>query len=275
MTLVSIVIPCFNDGRYLPETLASIASVTHDELEVIVVDDGSTDPETLELLAGLDPGRVLVARQDNAGPSAARNLGVSLSSGDYILPLDADDLVAPGFVGEAARVLDTSPDVGIVGAWTDLFGGHEERIVPRVPAPVDWLFDNHLPATSLFRRADFDEVGGYPPTLRWGEDWVLWVRLVARGRDVVVLPRVGLHYRRRPGQVTARVSWPVQELARAEVLRSGAALRQAHEAEFVAKTAARLNQLEAFRLRYRTLERLRGRGRAAVGAVRARAARYL
>lgn len=255
MTRLSIVIPCYNDGLYLPEAVASALSQTHDDVEVIVVDDGSTDPSTSRALDDLPPTRVRILRQENAGLPAARNAGIMIATGDYILPLDADDLLGSTFAEHAVALLDESPHVGLVGSGTRMFGTEKTVMRPSTPHPVDWLLANRLPASAVFRRADWVVCGGYAEDLRWGEDWHLWVRIVAMERQVEILPEIGLHYRRRAGQMTARVSWELQETTRARVLQDGVPIMSRYPAEWGTALGRQLNLLHA--IRQRRTERLR------------------
>lgn len=248
MTRLTIVIPCYDDGAYLAEAVESSLDQTHDDLEVMVMDDGSTDSETLRILSSL-PSRVRVLRQRNSGVSAARNSAIAQASGDYILPLDADDVLGRTYAEHAAEVLDSRPEVGLVGCATRLFGSQDAVIAPAPPSPVDWLLANRLPASSAFRRADWEACGGYEESLRWGEDWHLWVKLVAMSRQVHVLPEIGLNYRRRPGQTTSDVPWALQELTRARVLQDGLPIMRQFPAESSLALAQQLNLLQAMRSR--------------------------
>jgi glycosyltransferase involved in cell wall biosynthesis len=265
MTRLSIVIPCYNDGLYLPQAVESALSQTHEDTEVIVVDDGSTDRSTTQALAGL-PDQVTVLRQENAGLPAARNAGISAATGAYILPLDADDILGRTFGQHAVTVLDRSPGVGLVGSGTRLLGDENAVVHPAVPHPVDWLLANRLPASAVFRRADWEACGGYAEDLRWGEDWHLWVRLVAMERRVEILPEIGLHYRRRAGQMTSSVPWELQERTRARVLQDGIPIMSRYPAEAGTALGRQLNLLQA--IRQRRGERLRSRLLASIGLLR-------
>jgi glycosyltransferase involved in cell wall biosynthesis len=257
MTRLTIVIPCYNDGAYLEEAVASALAQTLADVEVIVVDDGSSDPETVRVLAALPSHQVRVLRQENAGVSAARNNGIGHARGEYILPLDADDTLRPSLAQQAVEALDRQPDLGLVGSATQFFGTETMVMRPTQPHPVDWLLANRLPATAVFRRADWKLCGGYAEDLRWGEDWHLWVKLVALGREVAVLPEIGLHYRRRIGQVTTSVPWALQERTRVRVLRDGIPIMNRFPEEWAQTLGAQLNLLQA--MRQRRGEKLRSR----------------
>ncbi|WP_090967987.1 glycosyltransferase family A protein [Nocardioides exalbidus] len=257
MTRITVVVPCYNDGTYLHEAIESALKQDHEDIEVIVSDDGSSDTQTLRALDALPDLGVKVMRGAHAGVSAARNAAIEAATGDYILPLDADDRLAPDFASAAGRVLDSDVSIGVVGCGTELFGSSNAVVHPRTPHPTDWLVSNQLPVTALFRRSDWRACGGYPLDLRWGEDWYFWVKLVALGRGVTVLPMIGLHYRQRPDQVTSHVPWDIQENTRGNVLRAGLPIVNSYPVEATTLLAAHLNQLQA--VRERRSERLRTR----------------
>jgi glycosyltransferase involved in cell wall biosynthesis len=166
--------------------------------EVVVVDDGSTDPATVELLASLDREGVRVVRQENQGPSAAVMAGVKVTSAPYVLRLDADDLLEAGALGALTEALDASPEAA--AAWGDVqtFGSTSFRI-PTAPALDPWLitYVNCVPgAGCVFRRQALQDCGGW--RIRDGyEDWDVWMSLAERGYAGVYLRRVAFRYRRR------------------------------------------------------------------------------
>ena len=121
LPVVSVVIPCYNAGDTLLETVESALASNYERLEVIVVDDGSTDDVTRVVLGSL-PGSVRRVAQPNSGLSAARNTGVRIASGTFILPLDADDLIDPDYVPEAVDAMSADSTVGIVYSRATRFG---------------------------------------------------------------------------------------------------------------------------------------------------------
>ncbi|MEA3550265.1 glycosyltransferase family 2 protein [Pseudarthrobacter sp. C1] len=196
--LVSVVIPCFNDKpEHIQECIKSVLSQSYPRVEIVVVDDGSTDPGTKDALRSL-PESVHLVRSENRGPSAARNLGISKSAGVFILPLDADDWINPQFVAAAVGVaLDRDvqiayPDVQEFGASCRL------KRPPQVITLADLVSSNLIASCALFPRARWAEVGGYDESLRHGfEDYELWVRLLRDGGAArKAIPAV-LHYRQR------------------------------------------------------------------------------
>lgn len=196
--LVSIVIPCFNAGAFIEETIASVKSQTFKDFEVIVVDDGSDDHETIRLLDTYATTGVRLVRTANCGVAAARNTAITASSGRYILPLDADDLIAPDFLEKTVHILEQQPEIGIAGTGARLFGAVNE--VKRLPefSVKRLLSENLLFATSLFRKSDWQAVGGYCTEMRYGwEDWEFWIAMTKKGVAVARIPEPLLMYRIR------------------------------------------------------------------------------
>ena len=122
---VSVIMPVFDAGPFVTEALDSVAAQTYRDFEVVIVDDGSTESRTLAALDRVRsrPG-VTVLRTENHGPAAARNLAIERARGSYVLPLDADDYLAPAFLARTVPVLDADPGVGVVYTWVGLVGSH-------------------------------------------------------------------------------------------------------------------------------------------------------
>jgi glycosyltransferase involved in cell wall biosynthesis len=148
---VAVVIPCWNDGATLE---ASIESARHQEpCEIVVIDDGSTDPATVELMEQLQGNGTTVIRQSNRGAAAARMAGVAVTSSPYVLPLDADDLLTPHALARLADALDEAPNAALV--WGDQISFGDAEIYMRMAPVLDpwWItYENTLPMTSLVRR---------------------------------------------------------------------------------------------------------------------------
>ena len=204
MALVSIIIPCFNQGQYLAESIGSVLASDYQQLEIIVVDDGSTDPETLSLLEWLDYPKTRLIRQENKGLAGARNSGIAAANGAYILPLDADDRIGPQYISQAVTALESDPKRGIVYCQAEKFGAEQG---PWRLAPFSrWRMGlgNVIFCSALYRRADWQQVGGYDETLRRGwEDWDFWLSLLELGRRVRCLDLVGFHYRKQATSMAA------------------------------------------------------------------------
>ena len=198
---VAVVVPCYDDGETLADALGSL----HDQEphELVVVDDGSSDHSTLELLEGIERDGVRVVRQENGGLSAARMAGVRATSARYVMPLDADDALAPGSLAAFADALDRETDA--VMAWGDIEIWGDVELHLKVGRRLDpWQIThlNTLPVASMVRRDALLAVDGWQ--LRNGyEDWDLWMSFAERGWAGVYVPGVALRYRRRDGRMLA------------------------------------------------------------------------
>src|SRR4051794_30893743 len=199
MPRAAVIVPCFNDGATLPETLASLE---HQEPhELVVVDDGSDDPATLDLLERLRSGGTRLIRQENAGLSAARMAGVGATAAPYVFPLDADDALAPDALRRLADALDGEPEAAV--AWGDIEVWGELEATLQVARSLDpWLLTylNDVPVASLIRRDALLEAGGWSMGSGY-EDWDLWLALAERGHRGVHVPATTLRYRRRSGRM--------------------------------------------------------------------------
>lgn len=195
---VSIVIPVFNAGRWLPKALASVAAQTRQDFELVLVDDGSTDARTIAVLdeAARRPG-VALHRTRNRGPSHARNLAIESARADYILPLDADDWLAPTFLARTVPVLDADPALGVVYTWVGLVGGHHGVWKTGDFTVKALLTRCTIHVTSLFRRRLWEDADGYDPRFADGaEDWDFWLGAAAHGWRGRCVPEVLAYYRR-------------------------------------------------------------------------------
>jgi glycosyltransferase involved in cell wall biosynthesis len=199
MPRVAVVVPCFNDGETLPEALASLEE--QEPHELVIVDDGSTDPATLETLAECERRGTRVVRRENGGLSAARMTGVQSTVAPYVMPLDADDALAPRALAALADALDADADA--VLAWGDVqvWGEIDTRLAAgRRLDPWQIVYLNTLPVASMVRRTALLTVGGWQ--LRHGyEDWDLWMAFAERGWPGAYVPTTVLRYRRRGGRM--------------------------------------------------------------------------
>lgn len=198
---LSVVIPCFELGELLVEAVASVERSAAAPRELIVVDDGSRQPRTLEVLAALRERGYRVVSQPNSGLAAARNRGIGEARGRYILPLDADNRLAPGFIAAAVRVLDSQPEIGVVYGDRLDFGARSGRQrIPEVDLP-ELLWANSIDACAVYRREIWESCGGYDAGAAVWEDWELWVSAAERGWRFHRLPEVAFEYRVRPGSM--------------------------------------------------------------------------
>lgn len=192
-----MLVACHNDGATIRETIESLRG--EPDTELVIVDDGSSDPATLETVASLEREGFRVLHQENAGPSAAWMRGLSVTAAPYVLPFSSDDLLVPGAIRRLADALDASPEAA--AAWGDLESfGAADALVPSAPVLCPWLvtFVNAIPGIAMFRRVFLLQVGGWQ--LRTGiEDWDLWMRFAAGGFSGVHVPGASFLYRRDAG----------------------------------------------------------------------------
>ncbi len=191
--LISIVIPCYNGGKTIGQTLDSLRAQTYAPLEIVVVDDGSTDPDTIAFLNAQTDIRLV--RQLNRGLPAARNAGFRAAAGSYVLPLDADDWLEPDTVDKLmAALLGTE---GAHYAYCHLrLEGEARGSLKKSYNYFEQLFFNQMPYCLLMPKVLWAELGGYDESMRQGyEDWDFNIRLGGAGCFGVVVPEALFHYR--------------------------------------------------------------------------------
>lgn len=191
---IAVVIPCFNDGATLLDAVRSAQS--QDRIaELVVVDDGSTDPHTTETFQALEREAVRVVHRANGGLGAARMTGVQATVADYVFCLDADDRLLQGTLSALGAALDEDPGLALVWGDYRLFGDHAwlQLTAPTLD-PWQISYQNDIPASVMIRRSALLEAGGWQ--LRWFEDWDLLMRLAERGRRGRRVPIVAYEYQK-------------------------------------------------------------------------------
>jgi glycosyltransferase involved in cell wall biosynthesis/GT2 family glycosyltransferase len=205
---VSIIIPYYNMGRYLPETLRSLQAQTFEDYEMILVDDGSTDPTSQQLVDELEgTPKLRIVRKPNGGLSSARNAGLREARGRWILPVDPDDLLSPTFLEKAVDVMSRSPKLGYVTSLVSYFTENpREPIGGWVPWGMerDALCVENVASTcaALMERRLLEEVGGYDEWLTSFEDWDVFCAMAERGYEGLIIPEFLFHYRMRLDSMT-------------------------------------------------------------------------
>jgi len=201
----AVIIPCYNGARFLEQTVASLFDQTCPPNEIIVVDDGSTD-DSAAIASRLD-SRIQVIRQPNRGESAARNVGLKAATSDYVLFLDADDLLAPDAIRRVAAAVAGAPDaVAVMG--TSSFGDSPETPLQHWPTPSTFfptiIQTNFGPPHCFFTpRALAVAIGGFAEDLHKSEDWDFWARIALAGARLVPVDYAGALYRKHPQSQTA------------------------------------------------------------------------
>ena len=205
---VSVIVPSFNAEAFLSDAVKSVLNQTWRELELIIVNDGSTD-ETMALAEQFGDGdrRVKIVDKPNGGPSSARNAGIAAASGDAVCFLDADDILLQDKVRRQVAFLERFPGCDLV--YSDYYIGDKELTPiwlecvrpPTVRMDEYLLYRNRFaPMCPLLRSRLVSATGGFNEALRAGEDWDYWIRASQRGQFCYLPGPVGV-YRTHPGQV--------------------------------------------------------------------------
>lgn len=195
---ISIIIPCFNHGDFIVDALNSFSEISGVSLEIIIVNDGSTDAHTIQVLSDLENQGFIIVNQKNLGLAAARNTGVLRSRGEYILPLDADNKVKPDYVLKALKILKNHQG-DIVYGDPEFFG---EMVPSRFFSPKDFdinemILGNYIDACAVFRRSVWELIGGYDGNMPFPghEDWEFWIHAYKIGFKFVHLSEKLYYYR--------------------------------------------------------------------------------
>ena len=198
--LVSVIIPCFNYGAYVLEAIDSVLGQSVQDAEIIVVDGGSTDVQTLELLGSIDRPRTRVLFQPVPTlVGANRNLGIAHSHGKYICCLDADDRLKPEYLKKTTALLESGL-YDIASAGYEVLG-KVEQVLLNMPNPLleDMVLGNHMLTCAVFSRELFDRTSGFVDTGKGpkhvAEDWRLWIHMAALGARMYNLSEPLLEYR--------------------------------------------------------------------------------
>lgn len=195
--LVSIIIPCFNDGGYLNEAIQSCLNQTYTNFEIIIINDCSTDEKTIKILKEIiTPKTTVIHLNENKGVAASRNIGITAANGIFVLPLDSDDTIEPSYLERTVEYLEVNPHIGFVSTGVRHFG---EQVGDYIPDPFSikkLLYHNLYVVTSLFRRKAWEEVGGYNEKMLIGyEDWDFWISLAKKGWQGATIPEILFNYR--------------------------------------------------------------------------------
>ncbi|GAB2929842.1 hypothetical protein GCM10027181_30980 [Rheinheimera gaetbuli] len=219
--LVSVIIPCYNNAAMLSSAITSVLTQDYANIEVIVIDDGSTD-DSISVLSQFGD-KITLIQQTNQGPAAARNAGLQAAAGEYIAFNDSDDLWLPGKLTEQVSYLQQHPNVGLCYCgWTEWDGTTALAnvtanlvdvapvIAPKQPGSEGWLYLDLLKEsvihtiTAVLRREVIDNVGMFNTDYRIGEDHDFWLRVSQKYR-IAKLNRVYALYRNNPASITKKV----------------------------------------------------------------------
>ncbi|MCO5269627.1 MAG: glycosyltransferase family 2 protein [Brumimicrobium sp.] len=196
--VVSIIIPCYNHGKYIEETLESIErSKDKYSVEIIIVNDGSTDEFTIQKLKEIEEKGYFVLNQENQGLGKTRNNGIKLAKGKYVLPLDSDNKVCSPYLNEAVDMLEKNEQIDIIYGNAQYIGEKKGIWKNQKLDRKRLLFANQIDACAIFRKSVWEEVGGYAEDMPYMgcEDWNFWLRALNKNKSFYYLENVCFEYR--------------------------------------------------------------------------------
>lgn len=195
--LLSVIIPCYKHGAYLPEAIQSIEEYSAYPVEIIIINDGSPDELTQNVVRKYQQQGYYVIDQKNQGLAKSRNNGIQASSGKYILPLDADNKIISENLKQAIDILESQPNIDIVYSDRILFGDAEGYDVVGEFNLQKLMLNNYIDACAVYRREVWIESGGYDPDMpaMGAEDWDLWLNSAFRNKKFYYLNKAVYAYR--------------------------------------------------------------------------------
>lgn len=208
--MISVVMPCFNCAAHLERGMRSVLSQSYRDIELILINDGSTD-DSLQVASAIEDSRIIIISQSNQGVSAARNKGLSVARGRYVAFLDADDEWAPEFLEKMFARLEDRPECALAYCGWQNIGMPGLRGEPYIPPDYEGadklatlLADCPWPIhAALTRREMIYSVGGFNPRFAIGEDFLLWLE-IALSHPIVRVPEVLAYYHHHGGQQATR-----------------------------------------------------------------------
>ena len=199
MEKVSVIMPCYNEGKYIMEAIDSIVKQTYQNWELIIVDDGSDDEETKRIINEIQNPKIKVFHTEHLRPAGARNYGIQKAEGTYILPVDSDDRIHEEYMEKAVKMIESNPRIGVVYCKAELFG--EKSGSWNLPdySFKHMLLDNIVFVTALFYKSDWEKVGGFNTSMAQGmEDYDFWLSILGLEREICQIPEVLFYYRIKP-----------------------------------------------------------------------------
>lgn len=199
MPKISVIIPCYNQEDYLEEALSSLIG-QYNDFEAIVINDGSPNPgantKICDVITKFPQLSIKYINQKNQGVSAARNNAIKEARGQYILPLDADDMIENAYLKEAAEILDKNSDIGIVYSEAEFTGQKQGGWKLANPTLVNMLSQNRIFNSAMYRKNDWQKAGGYKSEMQEGcEDWEFWISLMELGVKSYKIKKVFYYHR--------------------------------------------------------------------------------
>lgn len=195
--VLSVIIPCYKHGAFLPEAISSIEKYTEHPIEIIIVNDGSPDELTRSVIQAYIEKGYHVIDQPNQGLARARNNGISKSTGKYILPLDADNYILTEYLKSAIEILEANPEIDIVYSDRMLFGDVEGYDAVGSYNLQKLMLSNYIDACAIYRKEVWEACSGYDPNMpaMGAEDWEMWLNASFKGKTFYYHPQPIYAYR--------------------------------------------------------------------------------
>lgn len=252
--LISIIVPCYNQAQYLPETLQSVFEQDYPNWECVIVNDGSPDntEEVANEWCAKDP-RFKYFRKENGGLSDARNYGIKHSEGKYILPLDSDDKISKDYTSEAIAVLENDPQVKLVYCRAMLFGVENTEWHLLTYSYDHMLFTrNCIYCSAIYKRVDYDKTCGYNTNMKHGwEDYDFWLSLLSREDKVVQLNKIHFYYRTKDVSMRTKINDELEHKLRLQIFKNHQDIYLQYINPIEAYNEARKNKNIEYSLDYR------------------------
>lgn len=203
---IEAVITSFNQGSMILEAVESLCAQTLLPQKIIIVDDGSTDEYSIQVLKDVEqksdlPIPIMIYHQENGGVSAARNAGIKKAQSPMVLVLDGDDKLEPGYIEEVSRLLRDNPSMAAASSWMHTFGALDSIVCPAGGNINPFLSRNCCPATHILRRDVFEQCGGYDESMRSGfEDWDFFLSMIETSPEawIGIVDKPLIQYRTAP-----------------------------------------------------------------------------
>ncbi len=256
MDLVSVIMPCYNDGQYIEEAVESVKKQTYTEWELIIIDDGSDDKGTLEILKRLAGEKITVLHTEHLRPAGARNHGIQHAHGKYILPVDSDDRIDKTYIEKAVNIIQSDEMIGAVYCEADLFGEKSGKWDLPAYSFETMLLDNIVFVTALFYKSDWEKIGGFNTNMAAGmEDYDFWLGILELGKTIYQIPETLFHYRIKPQSRTTgfQSDYVQMQLVYRQIYDNHKAFYRQHEEKYAKILRDALVEQVAVRMKYERL----------------------
>jgi glycosyltransferase involved in cell wall biosynthesis len=197
MKRLSIIIPCYNMGEFLPDAIASVEQYKGNDIEMLIINDGSTDIATINKLKELEAKGYNVINQQNQGLAMARNNAIAVCKGEYFLPLDADNKIRPAYIEKGIKILDANPETAVVYGDAMFFGEKKGVWKSRKFDLLTLMRGNYIDACVVARKKAWEQVHGYDKNISALADWDFHISVAEAGWNLRYIPEILFDYRVR------------------------------------------------------------------------------